>query len=63
MGRGHTTTVTEKVTYVYCPPASGKHYNGQGAGPIKARLYGPNEKTVPQNWVHNLEHGGLVLLY
>jgi hypothetical protein len=64
MGRGHTVSLTEKVTYLYCPPASGKHYNAAGvAGPIKARVYGPNEKTVPQNWIHNLEHGGLVLLY
>ena len=26
-------------------------------------MYGPNDKTIPQGWVHNLEHGALVLLY
>jgi hypothetical protein len=52
------------VKYTFCPPASGNHYNQAGvAGPIPPRLYGPNEKKVPQNWIHNLEHGALVLLY
>ena len=26
-------------------------------------FYGVNDKTIPQGWVHNLEHGALVLLY
>ena len=26
-------------------------------------MYGPDDATVPQGWVHNMEHGGLVLLY
>jgi len=62
MGFGHVTTGT-KLTYTYCPPASGKHYNGPGAGPIQARLYGPDDTVIPEGWVHNLEHGGLVILY
>jgi hypothetical protein len=63
MGRSHVA-VGSKVTYVFCPPASGSHYNSPGiAGPIPAKVYGPNDKTVPQNWIHNMEHGGLVLLY
>ncbi|HEY3523646.1 MAG TPA: DUF3105 domain-containing protein, partial [Candidatus Limnocylindrales bacterium] len=32
-------------------------------GPIAARYYAPDEQTVPQGWVHNLEHGALVVLY
>ena len=32
-------------------------------GPIPARVYGPNDNVVPDGWVHNLEHGGLVVLY
>jgi len=62
---GHTHVVVGvPVKYTFCPPASGNHYSAAGvAGPITARLYGPNEKTIPQNWVHNLEHGALVLLY
>ena len=56
--------VGDKVTYTYCAPASGSHYNKPGiAGPIPARVYGPNDNVIPEGWIHNLEHGGLVLLY
>ncbi len=60
-GGGHVRTGT-KVTYTYCPPASGRHYE-QPAAPIPARVYGPDDAVIPQGWVHNLEHGGLVILY
>ena len=33
------------------------------AGPIAPRLYGPNDRVNPQGWIHNLEHGALILLY
>lgn len=63
MGQGHVPTGT-KVIYTWCPPASGKHFNQSGFGPIKAGFYDQgNNQYVPQNWVHNLEHGGIVLLY
>jgi hypothetical protein len=62
MGFGHVALGT-KLTYTYCPPASAKHYNAVGAGPLQARVYGPNDTVIPQGWVHNLEHGGLVILY
>ena len=62
MGNSHVAVGT-KVTYANCPPASGKHFNATGAGPITPRVYGPNDTLIPQNWVHNLEHGALVLLY
>jgi hypothetical protein len=62
MGRRHVT-VGDVVTYTYCPPASGNHYFASGQGPIAPRMYGPNDVTEPQGWVHNLEHGALVLLY
>ena len=32
-------------------------------GPITPGFYGPNDVPLPQGWVHNLEHGGLVILY
>jgi hypothetical protein len=62
---GHTHVgVGDKVTYTYCAPASGNHINKPGtAGPIPARVYGPSDSVIPQNWIHNLEHGGLVVLY
>ena len=62
MGNSHVATGT-KVTYTYCPPASGRHYNAAGAGPIQARVYGPGDTVIPEGWIHNLEHGGLVILY
>ena len=62
MGQTHLANGTT-VTYTYCPPASGRHYNASGAGPIAPRLYGPEDRVNPQGWIHNLEHGGLVVLY
>ena len=61
MGQGHVPVGT-KITYTYCPPASGRHY-AQPAAPIPARVYGPDDTIIPQQYVHNLEHGGLVILY
>jgi len=62
MGRKHVQ-VGDTVTYTYCPPASGNHYNASGQGPIAPRMYGPDDVTIPEGWVHNLEHGALVVLY
>jgi hypothetical protein len=62
LGAGHVTTGST-IKYTYCPPASGKHYNGAGVGPIQARVYGPDDTVIPNGWLHNLEHGGLVILY
>ena len=62
MGRTHVTPGS-KVKYTWCPPASGNHYSAAGQGPIRAQLYGPNDGTIPEGWVHNLEHGAIVLLY
>ena len=61
-GKGHAVTGTT-VRYALCPPASGKHYNGAGVGPIAPQVYGPEDQADPPSWVHNLEHGGIVLLY
>jgi len=62
MGNGHMLS-GDKVTFPVCPPASGKHLNKQGFGPLKPKVYGPDDQSVPNGWIHNLEHGGLVLLY
>jgi hypothetical protein len=62
MGRLHNATDHQR--YTNCPPASGSHYNNPGVqGPIDPNVYGPDDFTQPQGWVHNLEHGALVLLY
>jgi hypothetical protein len=62
MGNAHVNAGDE-VTYPVCPPASGKHVNRSGYGPLAPDVYGPDDASVPNGWVHNLEHGGLVLLY
>lgn len=62
MGRRHAN-LGDKITYTYCPPASGAHYNVSGGGPVQPRFYGPNDKVLPEGWIHNLEHGALVVLY
>ena len=61
-GRDHIS-LGSFVRYALCPPASGNHVNAQGEGPIRPGVYGPDDLATPQGWIHNLEHGGLVLLY
>jgi hypothetical protein len=63
MGQGHTVGLPQN--YLFCPPASGSHHgaNPGVTGPIPARVYRPDDRVGPTNWIHNLEHGGLVVLY
>lgn len=62
MGHNHVAPGT-RVKYADCPPASGRHYNAAPQGPIAVGLHGPDDAQIPQGWLHNLEHGALVLLY
>ncbi len=62
MGNLHIS-IGSSQRYSYCPPASGPHYNGAGDGPIAAKYYGPDDGTKPEGWIHNLEHGAVVILY
>jgi len=55
-----------KVTYEHNPPTSGCHYNLDKAGksqfaPIKPGVY--TQSVDPEYWVHNLEHGYVVVVY
>jgi hypothetical protein len=61
MGRAHGVSRPQK--YLFCPPASGNHINIVGQGPIAPRVYQPDANIGPMNWIHNLEHGALVVLY
>jgi hypothetical protein len=61
MGNSHVVTRPQK--YLFCPPASGNHLNIVGQGPITPRVFQPDANVGPMNWVHNLEHGALVVLY
>lgn len=51
------------IRYAYCPPTSGDHYNAAGQGPIRREFYGPETERAPGGWIHNLEHGYVVLAY
>src|SRR3954452_13179590 len=57
----HVTAGTT-ITYGFCPPTSGDHYAGN-AGPIRPAAYPPSSEQAPGGWVHNLEHGSVVVLY
>jgi hypothetical protein len=51
-----------KVTYEHNPPTSGCHYNlGAGKAPLSHGAY--SSEIAPEYWVHNLEHGYIVVLY
>ncbi len=62
LGRSHVD-VGSSVTYEFCPPTSGSHYNAPGSGPIPDLFYAQDQATVPEGWVHNMEHGAMVILY
>ena len=62
LGRTHVAEGST-ITYGFCPPDSGNHYNQPPLGPVPAKVYGPQAELPPGEWVHNLEHGYVVLLY
>ena len=62
LGRSHVETGS-RVTYEFCPPTSGAHYNDARYGPIATRFYSADDQTEPEGWVHNLEHGQTAVLY
>jgi len=62
MGRVHVPT-GQPITFQYCPPASGPHYNQAGVAPMPPAVYQPAQERAPGYWVHNLEHGYVVVLY
>jgi len=49
------------IEYDTNPPASGTHYSSAGFAPVAAGVY--EEELLEGQWVHNLEHGYIVLLY
>jgi hypothetical protein len=48
---------TDPITYPDPPPTSGPH------NPCWARWGVATVQVLPERWVHNLEHGGIVFLY
>jgi hypothetical protein len=61
-GRSHVAPGSQ-LHYAQCPPSSGSHYNAAGFGPLAPKFYGPEAEQSPGGWVHNLEHGYVVILY
>ncbi len=55
-GREHVPAGTP-VTYRHYPPTSGPHW------PRPAPWGHYEQEVPPEIWVHNLEHGGIVILY
>lgn len=62
LGNQHVA-VGAALEYAYCPPASGDHFAERGRGPLPARFYPPTSEASPGGWIHNLEHGYVVVLY
>jgi len=62
LGRNHVDPSTS-VRYGFCPPTSGNHFNVAGQAPLARRLYRPTDSLRPGNWIHNLEHGYVVIAY
>ena len=55
-GRNHIPD-TQQPQYAHYPPASGPHYDAPAN-------WGTYDQPLPDGrWVHNLEHGGIVILY
>jgi hypothetical protein len=55
-GRNHIPD-TQQPQYTHYPPASGPHYDAPAN-------WGAYDQALPEGrWVHNLEHGGVVILY
>ena len=63
LGRNHILNANQTIEYGFCPPTSGDHYAITGVGPIRNAVYPNNAEQPPGGWVHNLEHGWVVLLY
>ena len=58
-GRNHIDPSTT-ATYKFYPPASGPHYAAQGIAPVSWQTVGT---LVEGQYIHNLEHGGIAILY
>ena len=58
-GHNHVADGTQ-VAYKHQPPSSGDHYSSQ-LGPLPWSTY--QQAVQPESFIHNLEHGGVVLVY
>ena len=62
-GRTHVDPSTTP-TYKFYPPASGPHYSAQGIAPVTWQtIANSSAPLVEGQYIHNLEHGGIAILY
>jgi len=62
-GRTHVDPSTSP-TYKSYPPASGPHYSAQGIAPVPWQTIGTSSSPLVEGqYIHNLEHGGIAILY
>jgi len=59
-GAGHIP-VGQRASYTHFPPSSGPHWSQAALAPVTWGFY--TQPVEPEQWVHNLEHGGVVVLY
>ncbi len=55
-GQNHVST-DQRVTYRSNPPSSGPHYSSPASWGYHS------DEVLPEVWIHNLEHGGVVFVY
>ena len=62
-GRNHVDPTTTP-TYKSYPPASGPHYSAQGIAPVAWQTIATSSSPLVEGqYIHNLEHGGMAILY
>jgi hypothetical protein len=53
--------VGQQATYPHYPPSSGPHWSQAPLAPVNGGFYA--QPLEPEQWIHNLEHGYVVVLY
>ena len=62
-GRNHVDPSTTP-TYNFYPPASGPHYSVSGSAPVPWQTIATSSSPLLEGqYIHNLEHGGIAILY
>jgi hypothetical protein len=63
-GPANHISPSDTPTYKFYPPTSGPHYNLVGYAPVAWQTVAPQNQPLQEGqFVHNEEHGGIVILY
>jgi hypothetical protein len=63
LGRQHLRDPGQPLRYGFCPPTSGDHWAIANRAPLRPAVYPPTDEQSPGGWIHNLEHGFIVVAY